>query len=189
MRSVLHGQVSLSVSERENIVVGTIALHEVDTDAAIGALSVGSLVVDMDGFRLKFYRIIEQHVGLLSEQDGADSGHLIAQITGINGAFKKLHHWGKSVLSSDACIAVGLVVDRGVAGLNLSGGLGLFGLLGLNGLGVVFEDDTIGQVIVDEVWLLLAGNGSVEVSVGGLCSAGTIISNFPVLPLAFPNTL
>ena len=151
VRSVLLGQDSLSVSERENIVVGTIALHEVDTDAAIGALKVGSLVVDMDGFRLIKDPIVEQHVGLLSEHDGADSGHLVAQDRGILAAFKKLHHRGKSVLSSDACIAVGLVVDRGVAGLNQSGGLGLFGLLGLNGLGVVFEDDAIGQVIVDEV--------------------------------------
>lgn len=151
MRSVLHGQVSLSVSERENIVVFTIAIHEVDTDAAIGVLNVGSLVVDMDGVRLKIHRIVEHHVGLLSEQDGADSGHIVAQGTDILGAIKKLHKRGFSVLISDACIAVGLVVDRGVAGLNLSWGRGLFGLLGLNGLGVVFEDDAVGQVIVGDL--------------------------------------
>ena len=190
MRSDLLGQVSLSVSERENIVVGTVALHEVDTDAAIGTLGVDSLVVDMDGVRLIKDLIVEHHVGLLSEQDRADDGHVLAQARGILAAFKKLHHRGISVLSSDACIAVGLVVDRGVAGLNKSGGRGLFGLFWLNGLGVVFEDDTIGQVIVDEVWLLLAGNfGSEEVSVAGICSAGTIIRIGPIHILAFRNTL
>ena len=165
VRSVV--QVSLSVYERENIVVGTVALHEVDTDAAIGALNVRSLVVDMDSFRLKKDPIVEQHVGLLSEQDGADSEHLVAQDTHILAAFKKFYHSCISVLNVEACVAVGLVVDRGVAGLNQSGGLfGLLWLLGINGLGVVFEDDAIGQVIVGEVWLLLAGNcGSEEVSV------------------------
>lgn len=69
----------LGVNDRANTVVAAVALREVDTDAAIDPGLVVSLVVDMDRFALMSAHLVEHDVGLLSEQDGTDIGHVIGQ--------------------------------------------------------------------------------------------------------------
>ena len=60
---------SLSVTHRLDIDVAAVALHEVDTDAAIDAVNVGLRVVDMDGLAVKAVQLEELDVGRLSEED------------------------------------------------------------------------------------------------------------------------
>ena len=74
----------LGVSERANIVVVAVALAEVDADAAIDALLVGSIVFDMDRLAIEPSGLLVEHdIGLLSEEHGADIGHVFGQDSDI----------------------------------------------------------------------------------------------------------
>jgi len=84
-------------------------------------------------------------------------GHVLRQNLDLRGA-AELHKLGQIVRDQEAIIAVTLQVERGGTGLSLSGGLGLLGLLGLIGLRGVVQDDAVGEVQVDQVWLLVAGD-------------------------------
>jgi len=55
------------------------------------------------------------------------------------------------LIDHEASIAVALFVERGGAGISLSGGLG-----------VVVEDDAVGEVAVGQYWLLIAGAVGLE---------------------------
>ena len=144
----------LGVSERANIVVAAVALGQVDADAAIDAFLVGSIVFDMD--RLAFEPsglLVEHDIGLLSEEHGADIGHVFGQNSDIR-CLVELHLLGESVVVGiEARIAVALVVERGTAGLGLSGGLGLRG---------VEQDDAFGEIRVHQSCLLVASAVGLE---------------------------
>ena len=144
----------LGVSERANIVVVAVALAEVDADAAIDALLVGSIVFDMDRLALKPSGLLVEHdIGLLSEEHGADIGHVCGQDSYIS-CLAELNLLAEFVVVGiEARIAVALVVERGTAGFGLSGGLGLRG---------VEQDDAIGEIRVHQSCLLVAGAVGLE---------------------------
>ena len=83
------------------------------------------------------------------------------------------------MIDHEASIAVALFVERGGAGLSLSGGLG-----------VVVEDDAVGEVQVDQVWLLVAGDFAREEGI--VVSAGIVLHlaiAVVVVDIAFVDTL
>ena len=122
----------LIVSERANVVVAAVALHEIDADASIDTLLVGLIVIDLDELATFGSGLLVKHdVGHLSEEDGADIGHVRGQDK--VRCLVELDLLCEFVIDQEALIAVVLVVDRGFA-------------LGLSWGRLMVEDDAVGEV-------------------------------------------
>ena len=122
----------LIVSERANVVVAAVALHEIDADASFDTLLVGLIVIDLDELVTFGSGLLVKHdVGHLSEEDGADIGHVRGQDK--FRCFVELDLLCEFVIDREALIAVVLVVDRGFA-------------LGLSWGRLMVEDDAVGEV-------------------------------------------
>ena len=132
----------LGVFDRANVVVAAIALHEIDANASIDTLLVGFIVIDLDVLVADESGILVKHdVGHLSEEDGADIGHVSSQDK--VRCFVELDLLCEFVIDQEALIAVVLVVERGFA-------------LGLSWGWLMVEDDAVGEVCVHQCWLLVA---------------------------------
>ena len=104
---------------------------------------VGFIVRDLDVLVTDESGILVKHdVGHLSEEDGADIGHVSGQDK--VRCFVELDLLSEVVIDLEALIAVVLVVDRGFAGFGLRSGR------------FMVEDDAVGEVCVHQCWLLVA---------------------------------